>query len=206
MSQLSAARIIMVAYTLATIGTLGFHFIDGMIAEDAGGNPWINAFYCSVITLTTVGYGDICPSDKMSHAGRIFIIALSFCGLGMFCGPIMDLSSSWKERIPGGIIGPGTFALASGIVLFTYFEGMSIIDAAYFTIITGTTVGYGDLGPKTDFGRLATALFAILVVNVIGGMLEPAKKYLSDLCVVSIERTESKLASDTKKTRKKKKN
>lgn len=75
----------------------------------------------------------------------------------MFCGPIMDLSSSWKQRIPGGVIGPGLFALGLGIIIFTQFEEMSKIDAAYFTVITGTTVGYGDMGPKTDYGRLATA-------------------------------------------------
>lgn len=76
----------------------------------------------------------------------------------MFCGPIMDFASSWTKRIPGGAFGPGMCALAMGIVLFTQIEGMTAIDAAYLTIITGTTVGYGDLSPSTDGGRLSTAL------------------------------------------------
>jgi hypothetical protein len=112
----------------------------------------IRLFQCSV------GYGDICPSDKLSHLGQIFIISLSFCGLGMFCGPIMDFSSSWKRMIPGGVIGPGVCALGLGILLFTQIEEMSVANAAYLTVITGTTVGYGDLGPVSDIGRLATAL------------------------------------------------
>ncbi|KAL7537575.1 hypothetical protein ACHAWF_005820 [Thalassiosira exigua] len=157
MTDLSSHRLLAVATGLLAVGTIGFHCIDGMIAKDAGGTHWINAFYCSAITLTTVGYGDICPSDDISHLGRVFIVALSFCGLGMFCGPIMDFSASWKERIPGGVLGPGLFALGFGVLLFTKIEGMEWQSAVYFTVITGTTVGYGDLGPRTDYGRLATA-------------------------------------------------
>lgn len=77
----------------------------------------------------------------------------------MFCGPVMDLSSSWQERIPGGVVGPGLFALGFGTILF-----MQIVDdldwhsAIYFTMITGTTVGYGDICPSTDLGRFATAI------------------------------------------------
>eukprot|EP00804_Cyclotella_cryptica_P020867 CCRYP_011457-RB/>CCRYP_011457-RB protein AED:0.27 eAED:0.27 QI:51/0/0.5/1/0/0.5/2/0/159 len=158
MAGLSSSRLLTVAATLMGVGTVGFYNIDGMMAHDAKGHRWINAFYCCVITLTTVGYGDICPSDKLSHLGQIFIISLSFCGLGMFCGPIMDFSSSWKTRIPGGVIGPGLCALGVGILLFTQIEEMSVANAAYLAVITGTTVGYGDLRPATDVGRLATAL------------------------------------------------
>lgn len=183
MAELSTFRLLAVASTLVVIGTIGFHNIEGMIADDAGGNHLVNAFYCSAITLTTVGYGDICPSDELTHLGKSFIVMLSFCGLGMFCGPIMDFSASWKDRIPGGVLGPGLFALAFGTSLFMQIEEMEWNSAVYFAIITGTTVGYGDIGPKTDHGRLATALFAILAVNVIGGMLEPAKRHLSELCM-----------------------
>mmetsp|Transcript_8271 Transcript_8271/g.13373 ORF Transcript_8271/g.13373 Transcript_8271/m.13373 type:complete len:160 (+) Transcript_8271:47-526(+) len=158
MADLSTSRLLAVATTLIVIGTIGFHSIKGMIDEDAGGNHLVNAFYCSAMTLTTVGYGDICPSDKMTHIGKLFIVALSFCGLGMFCGPVMDFSASWKERIPGGVVGPGIFALVFGTSLFMQIEDMEWHSAVYFAIITGTTVGYGDLGPKTDYGRFTTAL------------------------------------------------
>ena len=51
--SLSAARAFAVATALVAVGTAGFIFIDGMIVEDAGGSRLVNAFYCSVITLTT---------------------------------------------------------------------------------------------------------------------------------------------------------
>jgi hypothetical protein len=54
-------------------------------------------------------------------------------------------------------MGPGVCALGMGMSLFMLIEDMPAFDAAYLTIITGTTVGYGDLSASTDSGRLATA-------------------------------------------------
>ena len=53
MADLSPYRLMAVESMLLAMGTIGFHYIEGMIADDAGGSPWINAFYCSAITLTT---------------------------------------------------------------------------------------------------------------------------------------------------------
>ena len=107
-----------------------------------------------------VGYGDICPTENIPTVGRIFIISLSLCGLGIFCGPVMDYSSSWKDRIQGGAVGPALFALVIGTLLFhQLFDDINDWHTAlYFTLITTTTVGYGDISPKTDIGRLSTAL------------------------------------------------
>lgn len=102
----------------------------------------------------------------------------------MFCGPVMDYASTWTNRVPGGVYGIAITALSLGIALFGHLEGMSSAEAGYFCIVTGTTIGYGDIGPKTDMGKIATAVYAILVVNVVSALLEPAKGFLSRLCVM----------------------
>ena len=76
----------------------------------------------------------------------------------MFCGPVMDFASSWTRRIPGGVLGPGLVVFAMGTALFMRIEEMSALNAAYLTFITGTTIGYGDIKPTTNEGRLSTAI------------------------------------------------
>eukprot|EP00542_Grammatophora_oceanica_P011081 CAMPEP_0194027002 /NCGR_PEP_ID=MMETSP0009_2-20130614/1236_1 /TAXON_ID=210454 /ORGANISM="Grammatophora oceanica, Strain CCMP 410" /LENGTH=210 /DNA_ID=CAMNT_0038665923 /DNA_START=156 /DNA_END=788 /DNA_ORIENTATION=- len=195
--KLAARRVITLGAALVACGFLGFFFLHGMIEDGAPGHKAVNAFYCSVITLTTVGYGDVCPSGNMESAGKTFLVFFSFAGLGFFCGPIMDLAASWKNQVPGGIISIASLTLAIGIFLFTYLENMSHLEAAYFSVITGTTIGYGDISPSSDVGKVAVALYAIVMVNVVGGMLEPAKAYLMEMC---LEEEEEKTDAVTKKT------
>jgi hypothetical protein len=44
-------------------------------------------------------------------------------------------------------------------VLVGYFEGWRMSDAAYFTFVTGLTIGYGDLVPS----HLATRLITVVI-------------------------------------------
>ena len=118
----------------------------------------------------------------MDIIGRAFIVVLSFCGLGMFCGPVMDFASSWTQDVPGGAIGAALTTLALGVGLFTVLEDFSETEAAYFTFIIGSTIGYGDKSPSSDAGKIAAAIFAVLVINVTGGLLEPAASFLSSYC------------------------
>ncbi len=62
--------ICLVLFFLAT-GTVGYAFIDGY--------SFLDAFYMTVITITTVGYGEI---QQLSGAGRIFTIFLILSGVG----------------------------------------------------------------------------------------------------------------------------
>ncbi len=62
------------------------------------------------------------------------------------------------------------FALAYGVVgaylLRDEFKGIdSLVDAAYFTIVTYSTVGYGDIAPKTDIARLFTSSMILVGIS-----------------------------------------
>lgn len=49
-----------------------------------------------------------------------------------------------------------------GAVFYHFVEGLNYVDAIYFTACTLTTVGYGDITPKTELGKLFTALFTFV--------------------------------------------
>ena len=51
--KISTLRVSLLGVALVALGTLGFHEIPGMIAENAEGTRLVNAFYCAIITLTT---------------------------------------------------------------------------------------------------------------------------------------------------------
>lgn len=54
--------------------------------------------------------------------------------------------------------------LSAGIIGFMLFENMSLTNAIYFSIVTMATVGYGDIHPKTDIGKILT------IIMIIGGV------------------------------------
>jgi voltage-gated potassium channel len=66
-------RIVVIALLVLTAaGTVGFHFIEGW--------SWFDSFYMVVITLSTVGYGEVHP---LSFAGRVFGIVLIVAGVAL---------------------------------------------------------------------------------------------------------------------------
>jgi voltage-gated potassium channel len=66
--------LLFVPILLLLVGTVGYHFLEGWSLFDA--------LYLTVITLTTVGYGDIHPH---SIAGRTFTMILLLGGVFTFC-------------------------------------------------------------------------------------------------------------------------
>jgi len=60
-----------------------------------------------------------------------------------------------------------TLLIGFGSIVYHYLEGWSWIDSIYFSIITLTTIGYGDFSPQTDGGKLFTIFYIIIGVGVI---------------------------------------
>ncbi|PNQ73705.1 potassium channel protein [Hanstruepera neustonica] len=71
-SKIYTAIILLVA--LLFIGVLGFKVLSGY--------SWINALYMTVITITTVGFGEVRPLDDASKIFTIFLILASVVIVG----------------------------------------------------------------------------------------------------------------------------
>ena len=61
------------------------------------------------------------------------------------------------------------YIIASALIVFQIEPALfdTFFDALYWATISITTVGYGDISPVTDFGRLMTMLSAIVGVAII---------------------------------------
>lgn len=58
-------------------------------------------------------------------------------------------------------------AVLLGTVMFHVLEGWSILDSLYVTAQTVTTVGFGDLTPRTPYGRAFAVVFMMVSVGIV---------------------------------------
>ena len=61
----------------------GWIFMTGGLGDANRLNRYIIAFYWTVTTLTTIGYGDVTP-DQTNNAQILFIIIVELIGAGMY--------------------------------------------------------------------------------------------------------------------------
>ncbi len=56
--------------------------------------------------------------------------------------------------------------LFGGATFYYYIEKWRYLDALYFSAYTMTTVGYGDITPKTDIGKIFTIFYVFAGVGI----------------------------------------
>ena len=57
--------------------------------------------------------------------------------------------------------------LGIGTVSYHFLEGWAWIDAMYFSVITLTTIGYGDFSPQTTEGKIFTMVYIVIGIGII---------------------------------------
>ena len=61
--------------------------------------------------------------------------------------------------------------LALGTWFYARVEKWGILDSLYFSVITLTTVGYGDFSPQTSAGKIFTMIYVLIGLGLISGFV-----------------------------------
>lgn len=70
------------------------------------------------------------------------------------------------------------FSLAMGIVGYVSFEGYSLVDAFYMSVITISTVGYGAVDPLSEGGKVFTSIYIIVNLGIFAYVVSIFTTYL----------------------------
>ena len=68
--------------------------------------------------------------------------------------------------------------LIVGAVAYRHLEGINYLEGLYLSVITFTTVGFGDLAPKDDKGRVFTCFFIALALLGVAQLVDIVFDYL----------------------------
>ncbi len=60
--------------------------------------------------------------------------------------------------------------LAGATYFYWEVEGWSVVDSIYFSVMTMSTIGYGDLTPTTPLSKLFTVVFSILSIGTFAAV------------------------------------
>lgn len=61
--------------------------------------------------------------------------------------------------------------LAGATLFYCREEGWSVIDSLYFSVMTMSTIGYGDFVPTTTLSKTFTIIFALLSIGVFVALM-----------------------------------
>jgi potassium channel subfamily K len=185
-------RVIMFLALYLTIGTLCFYLVRDQISGHKTSGV-VDALYFCIVTMTTVGYGDLVPN---SSASRLLACAFVFSGM-VLVGHLLSRAADYLVEKQEALLvrafhlrqsfGPTDIlkelhtnklrykCYATCLVLVVLFivgtiflvmvEKMPVISAFYCVCSTVTTLGYGDKSFNSEAGRLF-AVFWILTSSI----------------------------------------
>ena len=78
------------AITVVILGTVVFHLLEKW--------SWIDSLYFTVITLATVGYGDLTPTTPV---GKLFAVIFVISGVGIFLAFLNKVMERRVKRSEG---------------------------------------------------------------------------------------------------------
>ncbi|KAK8642014.1 hypothetical protein V6N13_011377 [Hibiscus sabdariffa] len=157
-------------------------------------HPVVDGLYFCIVTMCTIGYGDIIPN---SMATKLFSILFVLVGFGFIdillsgmVSYVLDLQENYllrtvqhegRKKDParsyivdvkkgrmrirmkvGLALGVVVLCIGIGVGVMHFVENLGWVDSFYLSVMSVTTVGYGDRAFKTLSGRLFAAIWLLV--------------------------------------------
>ena len=104
----------------------------------------------------------------ISLIGFLVTIIILFVVMGRFAHAIQHMARNPEFQL---LLLATLATLASGMFFYHRFEGWSLLDSLYFSVITLTTVGYGDFAPQTNAGKVFTIMYIIAGLGILAAFI-----------------------------------
>ena len=91
------------------------------------------------------------------------------------------LSTFLKDKEYRDLLYTTSIMIGFGTVVYHYLEGWSWIDSIYFSVITLSTIGYGDFSPSTDGGKVFTIFYIIMGIGIILSFINTLYHHYNDV-------------------------
>ena len=100
-------------------------------------------------------------------------LALAFRGLAR------AVAGVWRDPETKALPFVAAALVLTGTLFYWRFEDWTIVESLYFSVVTLTTVGYGDLAPTTDGTQIFTIFYILTGIGVFVALLASvAQQYI----------------------------
>ena len=150
------------------------------LAQTSADNTFANNLWWAINTVSMVGFGDITPTDITGRSAAAALILLAMLLRPTACGVLLRRlppRCNLMYVLSGSVLMTMLLALLTAGVMIWVEPGMfcgpeydgscgeaDLGIAVYWAVVTLSSVGYGDLYPRTEAGRGVASLFILLSV------------------------------------------
>ncbi|WOG86494.1 hypothetical protein DCAR_0205704 [Daucus carota subsp. sativus] len=155
-------------------------------------NPVVDAFYFCIVTMCTIGYGDITPNSTVTKLFSVMFVLIGFGFIDILLSGmvsyVLDLQENHLLRtVKVGIdqdrrsyiidfkkgrmrirmkvalaLGVVVLCIGVGVTVMHFVESLGWLDSLYLSVMSVTTVGYGDRAFSTMAGRVFASIWLLV--------------------------------------------
>ncbi|XP_030552936.1 two-pore potassium channel 3-like [Rhodamnia argentea] len=190
-SVVRQAVILLVAYLSFGVAIYWYNRDDFAAIET---HPVVDAMYFCIVTMCTIGYGDITPNSTATKMFSIMFVLVGFGFIDILLSAmvsyVLDLQESYllraaqdrKENKDSGgsylidlkkgrmrirmkvalALGVVVICIGIGVAAMHFVERLGWLDSFYFSVMSVTTVGYGDRAFTSLPGRIFASIWLLV--------------------------------------------